>query len=397
MSVDLEQAFADGQLVRPSDNTPNLVHLVRAIGLLGGARDVEDSACVQELAGDIGPADHLIFVLLDGLGMNLLRQMPATAFLPRNFKRQLISTCPSTTACALTSVATGAYASRHGVTGWFTYLPGLGISIATLPFVERITGLPLAQRGIRPQDVVPVGPLTPHMSHDPLTVVPLTLANTTYNLFTRGGTAGRGYQSIREAIDLVIAHVRGAQRPTYTHLYLPEVDTACHRFGVDHPEVMALVSNIDAEIERLASALSGRARIVISADHGLLDVSPEAQVLLMTGDPLLDLLAVPPSGDARMPIFHVRDGRGTAFVEAFRARFGDRICLITIARAEELELFGPGELSPIARQRFGDFIGFPFQPASVAFHPLNKPPTHLYRSIHAGLSPEEMQIPLILV
>src|SRR5688572_13297583 len=185
MTVDLEQAFAGGQLVRPSDRNPNLVHLVRAIGSLAGHRDIEQSPCVQELAADIGPADHLVFILLDGLGMNLLRALPAETFLVRNFKRQLISTCPSTTACALTSVATGAYASRHGVTGWFTYLPALGISIATLPFVERITGLPLAQRGIRPEDVVPVGPLTPHMSHDPLTIVPLTLGNTTYNLFTR--------------------------------------------------------------------------------------------------------------------------------------------------------------------------------------------------------------------
>jgi hypothetical protein len=396
MSVELETAFADGRLIRPSDRTPNLVHLVRAIALLAGARDIDATPCTTELAEDIGPSDHLVFVLLDGLGMNLLRQLPEASFLRRNFRRELISTCPSTTACALTSVATGAYASRHGITGWFTYLPAFGISIATLPFIERITGLPLAQRGIRPEDIVPVGPLTPHMTHEPLTSVPAALSDTTYNSFTRGGTPGFGYRSIRDAMDLVINRVREARRPTYTHLYLPEVDSACHRFGVNHPEVAALVSNIDSELERLSAGLAGKARIIVSADHGLLDVAPELQTLLMTGDPLLDLLAVPPSGDARMPIFHVRDGKGAAFAAAFKERFGDRICLVTIERAERLELFGPGELSSVARQRFGDFIGFPFKPASVAYHPLNKPPTHLYRSIHAGLSPEEMQIPLVL-
>ncbi len=238
--------------------------------------------------------------------------------------------------------------------------------------------------------------MTPHMAYEPLTAVPDALSNTTYNLFTRGGTPGFGYRSIREAIDMAVARVREATKPTYTHIYLPEVDTACHRFGVDHPEVLALVNSIDSELERLSAGIAGRARIVVSADHGLLDVPPEMQTLLMAGDPLLELLAVPPSGDARMPIFHVRDGKGPAFVEMFKQRFGDRICLITLDQAERLELFGPGQLSTAARQRFGDFIGFPFRPASVAFHPQNKPPAHLYRSIHAGLSPEEMRIPLII-
>lgn len=396
MVPDLQSAFDQGLLIRPSDHTPNIVHLVRAIALRAGAVDVGRGACVEDLAEEIGPARHLVFILLDGLGMNVARRMNPDSFIARNLKRQLISTCPSTTACALTSIATGEYANRHGITGWYTYLPTFGISIATLPFVERITALPLAQRGIRPEDVIHVGPLTPHMTHEPLTLVPAALANTAYNLFTRGGTPGMGYSSIHEAMDQVIARVRSAAAPTYTHVYLPEIDTAAHRFGVEHLELMALISSIDAELDRLALALGGEARIIVSADHGLLDVAAEQQTLLMTGDPLLDMLAAPPSGDARMPIFHVREGQSAAFTEMFAARFADRFLLVSIGEAERLELFGPGELAPVSRQRFGDFIGFPVEPAALAFHPLNKPPRHLYRAIHAGLSPQEMQVPLCL-
>ncbi len=392
----MAHAFDNGLLIRPSDRTPNLVHLVRALAHLTGADGMQAHPVAQRLAGEIGPAEHLVFVLLDGLGMNLHRRLPPESFLARHFRQELISTCPSTTACALTSVATGEYASRHGVTGWFTYLPTLGISIATLPFVERITGLPLAQRGIRPEDVVPVGPLIPHMTHEPLTCVPANLANTTYNLFTRGGTPGCGYQSIQDAMERVIERVRVAEKPTYTHLYLPEVDTACHRWGVEHPEVFALIAGIDAALERLSAGLGGRARIVVSADHGLIDVAPENQTLLMAGDPLLESLAVPPSGDARMPIFHVRDGKGAAFGEMFRERFGEKFILVGIDEAEDLEMFGPAPLSQTARQRFGDFVAFPYRPASLSYHPLNKPPGHLYRAVHAGLSPQEMQIPLVV-
>ena len=394
--TDLQAAFDQGLLVRPSHASPNLVHLVRALAGLAGVADVEQSPPVRAIAADIGNAEHLVFVLLDGLGMNLVRRLPAGAFLARSLKRELSSTCPSTTACALTSVATAEYANQHGVTGWFTHLPAFGISIATLPFVERITGQPLNQRGIRAEDVLPLAPILPRMSHQPLTIAPAAIANTTYNLYARGGTQGFGYTSIVDAVDQTISRVKGAGRPSYTHVYMPEIDSASHKLGVEHEEVMNLVLHIDGELARLHEALGGRARVVVSADHGLIDVPRADQTLLIPGDPLLDLLAVPPSGDARMPIFHVRNERGPAFREAFCARFGDEMLLVDIESAERLELFGPGPLTALARRRFGDFIGVPFKPAALAYHPPNKPVGNLYLAVHAGLSPQEMEIPLIV-
>ena len=157
---------------------------------------------------------------------------------------------------------------------------------------------------------------------------------------------------------------------------------------------MALVAQVDAELAGLHDALGGKARLVVTADHGLIDVPRAEQTLLLHGDPLLDLLAVPPSGDARMPIFHVRNERGGQFAGAFRERFGDSMILVGIEEAERLELFGPGPLTGVARRRFGDFIAFPFRPAALAYHPPNKPVGSVYLAVHAGLSPQEMRIPL---
>src|SRR5437762_12145605 len=114
----LEDLFAQGRLVRPGDDQTNLVHVVRAIGHLAGA-DLKLGSCAKELAEQIGPAEHIIFVLLDGLGMNIVRRLPRESFLSRTLKREIHATCPSTTACALTSVATAEYPAIHGVTGWF--------------------------------------------------------------------------------------------------------------------------------------------------------------------------------------------------------------------------------------------------------------------------------------
>lgn len=393
MPPSVEDLFAAGTLIRPSDDQPNLVHLVRAIAAATGVPDIALSSPVRELSPFIGSPQHLIFVLLDGLGMNLVRRLPAESFLASALKRELHATCPSTTACALTTVATAAYPSRHGVAGWFTYLPDLGTTMATLPFIDRSTGESLTRRGLKVQDVLPLPPICPKMTHRPLTIVPAHIAHTPYNLYSRGDTPGFGYQSIAEGIDRIIARFE-EDGSTYTHLYLPEIDSICHKRGVDHHEVAPLVMQIDAELARLAAAAAGRARIVVTADHGLIDVPRADQTLLFDKDPLLEMLVVPPTGDARLPIFHVRDGRHGDFVRAFRERFGDRMLLLETDEAGRMQLFGPGGFSPSVRGRFGDFVGIAYQAATLAYHAPDKPVGELFKAVHAGLSPQEMQVPL---
>jgi hypothetical protein len=394
MSSVLDDLFSNGTLIRPSHQNANLIHLIRALAILAGVKDIEQNPPISELVSLIGPHDHLIFILLDGLGMNIVRRLPPDAFLARCLKRQINAPCPSTTACALTTVATAGYPNRHCVTGWFMYLPDREMTIATLPFVERFTGQSLLQFGIQPQNIIPLSPIYPRMSHHPTTLTPSFITTTPYNIYARGGTAGAGYHSISEAVDLIVDGIRQADGPTYTHLYLPEVDSMCHKRGVDHPDIVPLVMQIDAQLTRLAQALEGKARIVASADHGLIDVPRSNQTLLMQGDPLLALLRAPPTGDARLPIFHVREGKQDEFVRQFRARFDKDMILLETRQAEQMQLFGPGPMSPTARARFGDFVAIAFRPATLAYHPSSKPVGELYLAVHAGLSPQEMEVPL---
>jgi predicted AlkP superfamily pyrophosphatase or phosphodiesterase len=111
-------------------------------------------APTRGIADVIGASEHIVFVLLDGLGMNTLSRLPQDSFLPATYRMTLSATCPSTTACALTSVATADYPNHHGITGWFTHLPELDATIIPLPFIERFSRQPLTERGLRPEDVI---------------------------------------------------------------------------------------------------------------------------------------------------------------------------------------------------------------------------------------------------
>lgn len=396
MPVRLEDLFAEGVLVRPSDSRMNLVHIVRAIATATGAGDHSASPRVLELLSLIGETRHIIFILIDGLGIDNVRNLPDDAFIQTHLRAQITAGCPSTTACALTSIATAEYANCHGVTGWFTYLPEYELTATMLPFHERFTHLPLTMRGIKVYDVLRLQPICARMKRDVLTVVPASITDTPYNNFSRGGTRGVGYFSFHHAIDEAIKHVVSATGPTYTHIYFPEVDSLCHKSGARHDDILPLVQRIDSELKRLAAVLEGRARIIISADHGLIDVPRERQQFLFSGDPMLDLLHVPPSGDARMPIFDVRSDKRDAFADLFKQRFGESMTLITTQQAQEMELFGSGSWSAWAKLHFGDFIAVPYRPATLAFHASDKPLGSIFLAVHGGLSPQEMQIPLCI-
>ena len=147
------------------------------------------------------------------------------------------------------------------MTGWFTFLPDLEVTAAILPFINRYTGQSLVSRGVSVEDVIGATPVAPTLStHTPLTIVPTQLFNTPYNVFSRAGSAGVGYRTIDEAVSIIIDRVTHAHTPTYTHLYLPEIDTLCHKLGVSHPQIPLLISQIDSELrgwaKRWASALA---------------------------------------------------------------------------------------------------------------------------------------------
>ena len=107
----------------------------------------------------------------------------------------------------------------------------------------------------------------------------------------------------------------------------------------------------------LAAAAPDDTLVAVTADHGLIDLSEGESAPLFPGDPLLDCLRCPPSGEARTPHFHVQPGKEAELVQRVTDLAGDRMALLSRGEAEELRLFGPEPFSDLARRRFGDYIG----------------------------------------
>lgn len=393
----LLSAFASGALLRPSPEVPNIVDLARAVALLADTGRPTPSPGARKLAKLIGPADHLIFILADGLGMNLLRQLPATAFLSRHLAAELQTVFPSSTATALTTIATAEWPGQHAVTGWWTHVHEVGVAVALLPFTIRSDGRSADEVGVTSEQALPLSSVIGDMQRDVLALFPKQIGQSVYSSYFTGGRPSRGYRSLREAVDAIQERVFTAQAPTYTYLYLPHVDEAAHRFGAERPEVRRAIVEVDLAVERLKTGIGDRGRIVVCADHGFLDAPVNRKHQIWASDSLARLLRFPPSGDARVLYLHVHDGAEGPIRDYFQRRHGERFAIITIHQAEALHLFGPGPIAPRTRARLGDLLALSLGPDVIEYRHVGTSPRIVSQvSHHSGLTPSEMLVPLII-
>ncbi len=393
----LLESFDAGTLLRPRHEGPSIVDLGRAVARLSGVSTVQETPSSRDIERRIGDPDHLVFVLLDGVGMNVMEGMPRDAFLPEHLDRELITVYPSTTAVALTSLATGQWPTTHAVTGWWTHLDQAGGPAVILRYVTRADNRDLAELGIQPESAFPVPSVLSQFKRDTQVLVPANLAESTYSRYFSSGRQIVGYSSVQDAVTIVTERVSAATESTFTYLYVHSVDSLAHVHGMNRPEVREALMEVDVGLARLRSALGDTTRIVMSADHGLLDAPVSARHTLRPSRDLAPLLRFPPSGDARVMYLHVWDWARERVRRYFERKFGDRFHLITVDEADELRLFGPEQLSLETRNRMGDLVAISAGTDMLEYLPDRGPGQRSTLNCHhSGLTPEEMRVPLAI-
>ncbi|MSQ42447.1 MAG: hypothetical protein EXR65_05365 [Dehalococcoidia bacterium] len=396
----LLDGFDAGELVRPYAGATGLVDVVRGAAHACGVPDVRLTAASRAIADHLRRADHLVFVLADGLGIDFIDALPRRAWLRRHMRRVIQAPYPSTTPVAVASIATGEYPARHAITGWWTHLPALCAPVTVFHHERATDAVPLDRLGVGIRDLCPAPPLFPRMQRDVALVMPVAIADSRFTRYMAGGAPCLRYAGHAEAAALIAARITQAPGPTFTYWYTAVPDTLAHEFGTADARVLDAVEDLDAALDTLAVALRGRgeeARILVTADHGHRDVSGAGHLEVTADDPLLALLACPPSGDVRTLFWHVRAGAQEAFARAFRQRFGEWFLLITAAEAERIELLGPEPLGEETRRRIGDFVSIALGGEVMRY--TGAPGRERFlaqRSHHSGLSAAEMLVPLII-
>ena len=389
--------FESGALLRPSADVPNVVDLTAALWSAAGVDAGELTPAAEAIRARIGDRGHLVFVLADGLGMELLEAMPAATFLWSHLDGTLNTVFPSTTAAALTTFATAVWPANHGIVGHWVHLAEAGAT-TVLSGMTRSNGRPLAETGVSSRELVLAPSLASRLTRPALSLLPSGIVASAYSTYTTSETR-MGYRSLNEAVDLAIQFIEAATEPTYTYLYVSRIDDTTHELGAARLEVVGAVRDLDRALQRMALALGGRARIVLAADHGHLAVRPAARRVIRGGDDLASMFRAPPTGDARVLSFHLDPGTSERFMAAFRDRMGAYFCILTPDEVESLRLLGPGNVPAETRRRLGDAVAISLADDTLEYRAKGARPDGrlAWPSHHSGLTAAEMRVPLLIL
>ncbi len=395
----LLEAFTAGSLLRPDPTYMNVVDVIRGIAYACGA-DVSPDDHAKAIAGRLRDARHVILVLADGLGVNTVDGLARNTWLRRRMLRAIRAPFPATTPVAITSLATGEYPAQHAILGWWTYLPQVDAPATVFAHKRATDNRSLDGLGVAVECLLPGLPLLPRFTRDTALIMPAGIIDSAFTRWMAGDARRIGYHGQSEIVAATVERVRRADQPTFTYLYTPMPDTVAHEAGIDSAAAADAIDTLDAHLEAIEASLAeirGGVRIMVIADHGHLAIDGSARFEVRDDDPLAALLRVPPAGDLRTQYWHVKPGAHAKFETEFRARFGEHFLLLSAATVDGLRLLGPASITPETRARLGDYLSVARGAAALRYAGFSGRDGYLrMRSSHSGLTPAEIEVPLIL-
>ncbi len=352
---------------------------------------------------ELADANNIILIVVDGMGYNFLLRNFSDSFLSQNCKAKITSVFPSTTAAAMTTFYTGLAPQNHAIPAWFTYLRDLGLVSTILPFIERATKKSLQTGNITANNILNVNSLFQHCTANQYVFLPKAIAGNPYGNVVLGHAkqCGYKYQSMKSFFKGMIKVLKRTKLDSKNFLlgYWPDLDTSCHVKGVDHLETLQHFQLFLSKLEqfvRTTKQISPTTKILITADHGLVDTPPERTIFLEDHPKLRKCLTMPLSGEPRAPFFYVRPSKTTtfeAYIQQNLAHTGD------LRKGEELiaeNYFGLFTHHPKFEERIGDYVLL-MRENYVFKDCLEGEERSMHVGNHGGISDDEIYVPLIVL
>ena len=324
-------------------------------------------------------ADQVVLLVLDGLGWDQLQARPHLApTLSAMVGGPITSVTPTTTATALTSIATGLTPGEHGVVGY-----RVAVDHEVLNILRWTTAQGDARKRIDPHAFQPTSAFC---SQRPCIVTKAEFVTSGFSGAHLGGVRFTGYR-VPSTLVVEIRHALKAREP-FIYAYYDGIDKVAHEYGLaDHYD--AELQAVDRLVADVLAELPRGAVLVITADHGQVSV----------GENLIDLHADVAahvsfqSGEGRFRWLHARPGRADALAEASRARHSDTAWVRERDETIDDGWWGP-KVADVARQRLGDVALV--ARADVSY--VDAADTGPFKLIgrHGSLTAAEMYVPLLV-
>ncbi len=354
-------------------------------------------SCLASIAGrpnrlGLRPVDNAIVLLVDGLGADSLRARSGharTLAAALTGRSVIDSGFPTTTAAALATLTTGTRPGAHGLVGYTAF------DAANDRVVNQLSGWDELADPLAWQAVPTLFETAVAAGFEAVVVAPERYRDSGFTQAVLRGARFESAASIADRMSRVaeLVHARGPHSLIY--VYVPELDQAGHAHGQDSDDWITALETTDGEVRRLIRALGPRDGLIVTADHGMLDVPKHAHVHYDALPGLLDGVRFV-AGEPRCLQMHYEPdaspAQRTAVLEAWRVSESERSWVATRHEAIASNWFGP--VNPQIASRIGDMLVAARK--GVAYYD-SRAGGHGEKMVgqHGSWSPAELRVPLL--
>jgi len=344
---------------------------------------------------DLAEYDQIVLLVIDGLGFHYLQE--SQSWLKHHCLQDLTSVFPSTTAASITTFLTGVAPQQHGLTGWFTYLSELQQVTTVLPFTPRGSNDLLSEQG---HDI---GKLYGHpiffdqLSSESYVVSPHWILNTDFNRAHTGKANTLGYDTLDEMCGAITHLLTSGARQKYIYAYWSEFDHLSHVHGNGSQQVKQHFAQLSTALDRMLKQSRGRrSLILITADHGFIDTTPDKMITVNDHPRMHECLRLPLCGEPRTAYCYLHPDKQEQFCDYVNSEFSDRLELMDSQALIEQGVFGLGEPHPDLLNRVGD-VTLIMKDNYVVKDWLETEKRFFHYGVHGGVSDLEMFVPLVVL
>jgi hypothetical protein len=369
--------------------------LPSACAALGVPGTVDTLGLAERLAG----ARRIVILLVDGLGYHLLPAAAVTAPALADALAGRLGTLsemrcefPSTTPTSLATFGTGTRPGQHGLVGFTVRLPGTDRVLTHVtwrtepagPVPDPATWQPAPRLLER---AAAAGVATTVLARPEFAGSGLTLA-------AYGAVPFVGAEHSEVLAERILARGRAGAAPALVYGYHPTLDTTAHLHGIDSPRWRRAAASVGRLIDRICAGLPGDAALLVTADHGALDV-PAAARVDVADDPRLASGVRVIAGEPRVRYLHVADGALPDVHATWRGVLGGRARVLTRDEAVADGLFGPVPEAHL--RRIGDLVVICDGDAVVLAGGHEPNTVRTLVAFHGSTTPVETAVPLLTI
>jgi len=365
---------------RPAYGTGSLAELMPSVSALLGVPGTTD---VLGLGAELDGIDRIAVLLVDGLGTYQLPvAAPYAPALSDLAARTLTSGFPSTTPASLVTLGTGALPGAHGVLGFSLRKPDGGIlnhlKWGTDPDPARWQPMPT-----RFEQAVAAGVNVTQVTRPEFEGTGLTVA----------ANRGAAFSGAGDPVALAEGMLRALARPGLVYGYHPDLDRCGHQAGVDSAPWREAAADLDRLITRLVEGLPAGAALLVTADHGQLNVPTDGRYDI-AADPALAAGIIAVAGEPRVRYLYVADGALDDVLAAWRGVLGSSAWVLT--REEAIAAGWYGAVPTEHLDRIGDVVVICLDRTVVLASGWEPARVAEMVAFHGSVTLAEMTIPLLI-